>query len=487
MIFRTIFSIFWITTLLVFYLMTHDQLIISVFSGRHLALLLSTILIFSGVIYQIKKGNWKGWATGSAVWVAVFTMMLFIQLTMIIHLNIISEVNFSRWLGFNFLAWGIMPLFLLSSLMLGSLLNYGQTGWIQLGLGIMLHTLFLFLLTQLNAFHAFSVGAIFFIPLVIKPMNSYYVFKKLMISPIILKEPLSLLGWGSIIITLFLFSANLVESIRPFPKGYDALTLYYNLTSTIHQSGQLTEGIGAFYWILYSGFGLFMTQSDQVSFAFFPFVIFVSGLLFFDISKRYLDLNHALMALALLLSIPLINSIGGLQQKVEGGILFFSLLILFVLVKDFGKWNRGTYFLLGLFMGFLFGIKFSAFIFIMGILLILAGADWNKYAVFPGLAIFLLVIIKLNLDSFSGMNLYHAPTTLFLYLLITISSVGAILIFMMDRPKSFLFFKKIMFLAIGFLLTISPMLINNYLETGKFDRESLLNGKRSNLYINIQK
>jgi hypothetical protein len=477
MIFRTIFTTIWISIILIFYLFTHDQLVTSVFSGRHLGLILVSAALFAATIFIFNRNRWYWLFSGFGIWLSVFLMMFIIQLAMVKELNLIQELRVTRLLWMNLLTWGLMPIFFFSSLRLGGLLKISDNIWVHLGLGIIFHSFIIALIANLKVLNEFTVAIIFIIPIVLKPKNTWQLVNQILFKPLRPISSIHIWGWTSVFLTLFVFSSNLVESIRPFPKGYDAMTLYFNLLNQIHINNEMPLGIGSFYWLIYSGSGLFLTNLNAVSFAFFPFTLLISAILLFQISKKYVDVNLALVAMTLLITMPLVNSIGGLQQKVEGGLLFFSLLTIFVILNDYNALTKKKYFLIGLLLGYILGIKLSALIFLIGILLMLSAVELNKLSIIPGLFLTMYLIIIMELDSFSGMNLYHDIPQNYLPFFLIFSILGYFVIILVEKQKSFDFFKKIIPLILGLFLGILPLLINNFLETGNLNMKSLLFGK----------
>jgi len=487
MVTRIIFPSFWISILLLFYFLTHDQLVNALFSGRHLIFLSILGLLYFGLVFSLKKKKLGWMPSGAGVWLLVLIVMLSIQFAMILNLDILAATRVSRWLGMNLMVWFFIPLFFFSSFKLGTLLYNEKYSFIHLGIGIIVHTFLLWGLAKMQFLNPISVGLIFLIPLILKPSETFNQFKGLFFQRFVKIETINFWGWASILVSLITFSANFVEAIRPFPKGYDALTLYFNLISAIHQKNGMIEGIGAFYGLLYPGSGLFLANLSFLSFAFFPFIILLSGLVFFQICKKYLDINGSLAGFAILMTVPLINSVAGLQQKIDGSVLLFSVLCIQLFLNHFGQWKKNEYLWLGFFLGFMFGIKFSSLIFILPMIAIIWIIDWNKYILIPLIFGSLFLITALELDSFSGMRVYHAQIERSGFIFLALSLVGFFGILIFEKANFISFLRKNAPLLMGFLLSILPLGINNYLETGKFDRQSLLFGNKKTFSIDFEK
>lgn len=487
MVSRIIFPSFWISILLLFYFLTHDQLVNALFSGRHLIFLSLLGLIFSALVYFIKQKKFGWILSGAGTWLIVLIVMISIQFAMILNLDIFSETQVARWLGLNLMVWILIPLFFFSSIKLGTLMYKEKQSFTHLGLGIIVHTFLLWALAKMEFLNSFSVGLIFLIPLIVQPSETYKQIKAFLFKRFINIDSLNFWGWASIFVTVITFSANFVESIRPFPKGYDALTLYFNLISAIHQKNEMIEGIGAFYGLLYPGSGLFLSNLSFLSFAFFPFIILLSGIVFFQICKKYLDINWSLAGFAMLMTLPLINSVAGLQQKIDGSVLLFSLLSIQLFLNNYGQWKKIEYLWMGIFLGFMFGIKFSSLIFILPMMAIIWSVDWNKYSLIPFIFGSLFLILALELDSFSGMRVYHSQIERNGYIFLALSILGFLSLIIFEKGSKWSFIRKNVPLLLGFLISILPLGINNYLETGKFDRQSLLFGNKKNMSIDFEK
>ncbi|MGA1544308.1 MAG: hypothetical protein ACO388_05760, partial [Saprospiraceae bacterium] len=213
-----------------------------------------------------------------------------------------------------------------------------------------------------------------------------------------------------------------------------------------------------------------------------------SSIALYFLAKNRVSKNTALILAAIFMATPLINVVPALQQKVEGGILFFSIIgmhTLWVILED--RPNFKKYLLwLGIICGYLFGIKYSTLILIWSFCIVIAWYFGNFWTLLAAVGFIMAGIIFLNLDAFANIHLEHLNRDRSVYWLIGIS-IACLMIALWDPliqwKKMILGFLLLMG---GGILTFAPWLIKHYKETSSIQITDILNGASQELLFDFE-
>lgn len=382
--------------------------------------------------------------------------------------------------------------------------------------------LLVFLLMLLGAFFLLRTYILFPLFLVILILSRTYVLdfvKKTLIRPFKPGSSLNAFGISAFLLLLVFLSLNLLSITRPFPMGWDAMSLYINLSSLIDDYHGLVQGHAAYNWSIFMSLGYLLFDDTAIVLA----LSLVGGVLSLAalhvLFRRYLDENWSLFGLAVLYAMPLMGWLSFQDMKVDFGFLFYGLLLALLLdpnndvktktkgrtrnrsrkkqdaeksfswlkapkVRKSMKWpvSLAPYRHLiyaGILAGFAFGIKYTGFLLVLAVL----GSIFYHYGGRKGLiAYFLLAmsgVLLLNLDAQSGLADYHLGRD-YLKWIFLIMGVGWLAIagvrFKMPVLK---IGKAASVFLLCFALTFVPWLTKNYLETGAINRAALLEGKKA--------
>lgn len=495
---RVVLSGLWGIVTLFLYFQMHESYIHAVFAGRHIGFVVISLSIFFGLVYALL--HQKKWAvplsSGLGMLFYVLISLIMVQVFLVKEFEIPGAINWghlvlldlSHLLGIGLILSGTI----LNGFLCISLLKIDAQHPIYqptiFALGIIVITFCNFVLGYFNLLKIPFTWIPLVWPIVIAPRKSWKVLKGFWWKPLKGVQELKWSGWLAIWVIGLFFVLNFLEGIRPVPKGYDALTQYYNLIQIMGQSNQLVEGFGAYNWLLYVGLGRFAFEWNSLSFVLSNSMVFASAIALYFLAKSRISKNTALIMTAFFMATPLINVVPGLQQKVEGGILFFSIVgvhSLWVILEDRPDIKKYLFWL-GILSGYLFGIKYSSIILIWSFGVVIAWYFGNFWTLIAAMGFIMSGMLFLNLDAYAGLNLEHLNRSRTAFWLIGIASASLI----MALTDSLVQWKKIM---VGFLLmagggvwSVAPWLIKHYWETQSFQVTDLLNGANQELFFDFE-
>lgn len=495
---KVILSGIWGLVTFVLYFQMHDSFSYAIFAGRHIGYVIIALSVFSGLVYAVT--HQKKWAkflpTGLGIMLYVLVGLLMVQVSLVGVFDIPGPVRWDKIMMLD-----IAHLLGLGLILSGTILNgYFFMPLLKIeeqssifrpsvfGLGILVITLINFLLGSLHLIYIPFSWIPLAWPILLAPKKSWKILKEFWWSPIKGIQEVKWSGWLAIWIIGLFTILNFLEGIRPVPKGYDSLTQYYNLVQIIGQTEQLAEGFGAYNWLLYVGIGKFAFGLDSLSFVLSNSMVFFSTIALYFLAQNWVSKNTALMIAAFLMATPLINVVPGLQQKVEGGILLFSIIGVHTLLSILEDRPNMKWYLiwLGLLCGYLFGIKYSTLILIWSFLGVISWYFGNFWTLISVVGFILAGVIFLNLDAYSGLDLEHLNRNRTVYWLLGVASVSGIV----AMTDSLVQWKKIimsyLLLFVGGILPFTPWLVKHYGETESLQITDLLNGANQELFFDFE-
>lgn len=362
--------------------------------------------------------------------------------------------------------------------------------------GMMTVVLIVFLLGTVNLLHPIILGAALVLPLALNRQGSKAFFKFTLLSPLKMPKELNAVGIFSFALLALFVSLNFVQIIRPIPLGFDAAALYARLPALIDGYQGLVQGHGAYNWSLFMSLGLILFDHMEVVFA----LSFIGGFLslfgLYALSRRWMGINHAFLALFGYYSIPLLTFQSTQDMKIDLGLLFISISLLILLVNWGNSKSKDTLSLkgpnfkmlvwMGLLTGFAFGIKFTA---LMLLLSLLAGIWYSRdqFIGFVGAICFMLfVVLLLRLDEKAALRSLHSGVDAVQW---TLAGAGLALIgwqAFKNRGPTLHKVKMTAVVVAFFLLAMTPWFVKNVTETGSVGVNDLLNGKKALPEISIQ-
>ena len=495
---KGILSVFWGIVVLVLYFQAHESFFYAILGGRHIGFVLISLGIFFVLVKAIiDQKKWSSlFSSVLGILIYIFIILLLVQIFLVRAFEIPRPINWSKILLLDLSHFVGLALLVSGTILNGNLciplLKIDSESNIYkptiFGLGILVISAINFGLGYFNLLRIPFTWISLAWPIFLAPRKSWKILKGFWWNRIKGIDEVKWTGWLAIWVIGLFTALNLLEGIRPVPKGYDALSQYYNLIQIIGNTDQLVNGFGAYNWLLFVGLGKFVFEWDSLSFVWSNSMVFMSSIALYFLAKNRISKNSALILAAFFIATPLINVVPGLQQKVEGGILFFSIIgihTLWVVLEDRPSIEKYSLWL-GVICGYLFGIKYSTLILIWSFIVVIAWYFGNFWTLLASVGFIMAGVIFLNLDAFSNINLEHLNRDRSIYWLIGISSaslVAAIFDPLIQWKKMIV---SLILLVGGSLLTFAPWMIKHYLETSSYEVSDLLNGQRQELLFDFE-
>ena len=204
---------------------------------------------------------------------------------------------------------------------------------ITLGIGIMALVLLLFLFGSLHLLTPWVLGPLMLVLILLNLPGAREYVRLTLWKPISLSQDLNPIGIFAFGFLLIFVSLNAVQIIRPIPIGADSMALYMRLPALIEDYEGLVQGYSVYNWSLLMALGFVLFDSVEVVLA----LGYVGGVLslfaFFALARRWLNVNHAFLALLMFYTLPMVSFHSYQDMKIDLGLLFISLCLLILLVN----------------------------------------------------------------------------------------------------------------------------------------------------------
>jgi len=452
-----------------------------------------------------------------------------------------------QFLGSNLLTVGAVTLLVISAYTAGDLL-ISCTRWrriksghhlLRIGLGMILYTEILFVLGAFQLLHPVLVWVLVALFPAINYRKTLLFLKSLLWTPIRGFRKLNVVGIIAFCLLLWWINLNVVYINRPFPLGFDAMSLYVNLSSLINDYQGLVAGNSMYNWSLYASQGYLLFDEAAITLA----ISFGAGILglmaLFSFARRWVDANFAMVITAVFYAMPMVNWLSYKDVKVDMPLLFF----LFLLLILFGEWlayqpiveeedtmasakkvkkkrkkktssfwkkldrsyawqksvrqwvdrrfpNRppdlSLLILIGILLGFSIGVKLTS---ILVLFMILTGISyrWGGLRAFWGMALFLLgASFVAGIDDQPGLRYFNTITVLLQWIFLA-AGIG-LLVWQAIQQRASLRKGILAYVVVGgvSLLMIAPWFLKNSTEIDRFSVNGLLNGKTNQPSLDIR-
>jgi|GEM_PF-2566072 len=522
--FLRVFSFCWILFLVLDYL-AHNEVYKNSFSSATGWLIAITLLIFVAGAFVV--GNSKKWLDnlrkGTIVlknvkgWQVYLLFLITSFLCFTFYGNKVGALEdgamggamsyLVKLLGLNL----VLFLFTLSAFSIGKLvlpfLNLKVSKLthtlLSIASGITLITLIMFLLGTLNLLWFYVIGPILILPIIFNWKRNIEFLKSLFLMPF-KERPTNLLGLLSLFAILFFIASNFIAIMRPIPFGFDALNLYMITPKLIDGYHGLAQGGQAYNWSIIMSLGFIFGKSVPLALGLSVLPGILSILFIYQIAKKFVSHNSALIASALFFTLPIILWQSTNEIKVDLGsllILFAALLLLVentnvkkVLKLRKGKLydkffqsklgnilledkQLGTWILMGWLCGYAFGVKYTALFAIFGFVVFLFYKYASRWAFIGIFFIIFAVIFQFDLYRFSNDSItINSP----LLVIIPFIAGAALLVisFLKDKLKLRNVLKYVSVFTVVTFISISPWIIKNLSENKKIDVNSMFDGKK---------
>jgi len=367
---------------------------------------------------------------------------------------------------------------------------------LQVAMGIMIITLILFCLAFFGLFNTTNLLLLTFFLIIINITFVVQRLKSLFLEPIKF-DKISLIGYSTILITIFFLSINFISLNVPFPSGFDSRNFYMNISQEIALSSSLVQGYQPYNWgvIMSIGYVLFNNTQLALGFSFLGILLSIIPLYEIGVKRLRLDKNMFFFSLALFVVSPAVTNQLFVEYKVDFALLFFQLttVSIWLLLKSkdqFGKENNtpdyNGFIVLGLLCGFGLGIKLINLfmVFTIGILI-----WWNvkkKYALLSAVLISTSLIMIAGIDKSSGLSNSHL--SLGAVKIISLISGIALLAFSFYKDRDYVItrVKQSIVFGVFVMVMMSPWIVKNYTDLKSFSVSKLITGESPGPTLNAR-
>jgi hypothetical protein len=172
-------------------------------------------------------------------------------------------------------------------------------------------------------------------------------------------------------------SLNTIDSIIPMSLGFDSIALYHNTPKLMTQYGALVPGLNPYNYGLIMSLPLFLFGSNvaSVGTVVYGFMLAIAtGLL---LLRKIFKAPQIILAMALFISLPMVNFMLHIDLKTDLPLLFFQFLAMGQMVqwdraRAEGKDTQKDLLLTGLWLGIGLGIKYTTFYLVAPLLAFMA-------------------------------------------------------------------------------------------------------------------
>ncbi len=357
---------------------------------------------------------------------------------------------------------------------------------VDAAIGIGLFTLLLFFTGAFGLLSVTTVMLFLFLTAVINVTFLIQSIKEALFNPLELSN-VNLMGWASFLFVLFFMSVNFLSIHVPFPSGFDSRNVYVNISQLISESGSLVEGYQPYNWSLLMSVGFIMFDYVELALGLSLSAIVLAAIGVYEFSSRTLrvDKNQSLFVIALFLVTPALVNQMFVEIKVDFGMLFIQIASIIVFFqwlsksKTDGKTHYKLLVLIGMLCGFGMGIKLINMFLVFVLLGLIWWRDEQRISLVGILLISVGILIFAGIDDLSGLKVYHKS--------IAITSIGCGVIgigmllydFIKDKSASIRSLLYSSVLGLSLLVTFSPWIGKNFLESKSLNPKTLLLGKKS--------
>lgn len=304
---------------------------------------------------------------------------------------------------------------------------------------------------------------------------------------------LSYLSVFLLLAALVVLSINLVAAISPYPIGFDSLTVYMNIPSLISEYGSLVEGFQPHYWSLITSLGYVVFDSNSIAQYLGVLPGILSIFVVYRIARYFVGIDWSIFAAVIFYLIPVIVWQSSIEIKTDLGLLFILLTAVLMVVDHYrGKTldvfpigdknplSKGDLILwgtVGALFGFALGIKLTAFITILSLVVFLFYIYSGRYLASAAFFAAIAVVFGMELYGFANLDI----STIEKYVFIASTGAVSIVLFVwavLKKRESLLKpFKLSVVLMLFAGIVFSPWVGKNIAEHGAISISSLINSK----------
>ncbi|MBT5016906.1 hypothetical protein HN748_03895 [Candidatus Peregrinibacteria bacterium] len=265
-------------------------------------------------------------------------------------------------------------------------------------------------------------------------------------------------------------SLNLIEVLQPFPGGFDSIHRYQNTPNLLIQYNSLVESLPAYNFELIFSLGQFLFNSKTIGASLSVLGAFLGIALLFVLLKKKFKWEYSFLLTTIFVSLPMTQFMLHADFKIDLPLLFFSLLAIYSALKS-------RYILTGIWLGIAFGIKYTSALLIFVIFGYFGFVFWGILATI-GISLLGIGVLGFTNNLFFLQDL-SASLQAKWYLAFVVVGIGFLIAtFRKNRPTKKQL-KSLLITALLIVMTVSPWLIKNGLESSSISPTSLLYGSIS--------
>ena len=405
----------------------------------------------------------------------------------------------------------------------------GENLLLKIATGVTITSILLFFFGVLNLLDVKFILPLLLLPIGINWRGSWAFIRTTLLKPSRNIQQINWLGFSCFYLLLVFASLILLQTIRPYPFGFDALAIYLNLPQLIGETQGLVPGYSPYYWSLFIALGYVIFDHIEVVIALSVTGGILSSFFIYEICRKWLDVNYAILIATIFYSLPMINFQSYRDIKTDLGLLFILLAAVLVLIKwlsledeqayrsgpkyavskrktknkatsnnstkiaPIAEGILGKYFsektqliiLVGLLSGMAIGIKLTGLILIFSILAVFAYAKGGEIGFLTAFALSFAVVLLGGLEVATGLRAYHFGTSILKIVFPILGVAGLAYLLIKKRGELFDLVRIGMIYIIFTGLVYLPWPLKNYKETNSLSINTFITGKPSNRVMNL--
>jgi len=275
-------------------------------------------------------------------------------------------------------------------------------------------------------------------------------------------------------------SLNLIDSVKPFPIGFDSMSLYHNTPNLLTQYEHLISGIFSYNYELITSLGHFLFYSPQVGLWLTILGALLAFGLFFELLRKRLPWQESLLLVALLSSIPMVNFFMHFDLKTDMPLAFFSLLVVHSVIRWVQYKTNKNLMMIGLWCGIAFGIKYTSALLIATVFGFLA---YTVLGVSGFIAIGFLFLATVSFRGIPILESFSSSINMVIEIGFLILGLLALIYGLMKQKVQLKNLKPFFIVGLVCFMTFMPWMLKNAIETESFSIHNMLLGESTEITI----
>lgn len=509
-----IFAVIWFCIILLDYFNKHPIYSSSIEYFQYPGLYISAGTVVALIIFNLKYDRWTGIKIPVNGLTITALSMVFSLFLIVSHRNYAyteaSSADIRKIFATTWALIGFIFLFMFVLKSMGRVVyrrlfkNHIKASYlVDLGFGIILFTLCLFVLGLFGGITESTVIALLFVFALVNLFYLVQSLKSFFFSPVDISG-LNILGIASFCFIVLYVLLNLISSIGPFPSGFDSRNFYLNISQLIAQNNSLVEGYQPYYWSLFMSVGFALFDKVELALLLSYSGIVLTLLAANRFAKRHLKLDQNIRYFCLLLFVvtPAVTNQMYTEHKVDLAMLFFQILTLDYMMTLFKKLSAideekdfksnlksllPIIILVGLLSSFALGIKMINMFMVFAILVLIWWDSRNRFGILAMLCFTLLLFLFAGVDELSGLNKYHLSIGFVKIVLALIMLASLVVSIIKFRKSSMLrvWITGVYLFCCG--VFIGPWVVKNFIEQKSLNPRILLMGKDPGPDVSLNK